>query len=299
MNSSFRNIKNPRFDSVKLTLRILTSRYTGLIGLVIILVYFSIALIVEFTPSLIGLTDPNIMVPNFANPYPLPPSSIFPLGTTYPGINLLSASLKAVRIDVYASLLVIISSAAIGSFLGVIAGYSRGLFDTVIMRVTDVFFSIPFLVLALAVGFAIGRTLNDILLALIIVHWPIFARLTRSQTLSLREENFVIYSKLAGNGPVKTVLKHLLPNTFTPVLVQISLSVASVVIILASLYFIGFASTNPYLPELGALISIGFPYALSSPWVVVVPGLFLMVYALGMNMLGDGLRDALDPKNRT
>ena len=290
---------SPRIKSFTLTLKLLLKNVSGAIGFFIMLFYFGTALVIQFAPHLVGITNPDYMTPNFANPFPSPPSGAYPFGTTFPGINLFPSVFKAIRIDVFSSLLVVASGAIIGTLVGVFAGYRGKIADQILMRVTDIFFSLPFLVLAMAIGFVLGRALSDVLLALIIIWWPIYARLTRGQTLYLKNELYVKYSILSGNSTVKTLFKHIIPNTITPVLVQMSIDLASVILLLAGLYFIGFAAESAYLPELGSLISYGFPYALTAPWTILFPGLFLMIFALGMNLFGDGLRDALNPKFRT
>ncbi|MEM3191651.1 MAG: ABC transporter permease [Candidatus Parvarchaeota archaeon] len=299
LDENEKRLKFKRLSAVKLTFSLLLKNPTGAVGFSIMIFFFGTAIILQLAPWLLHITDPNYMVPNFANPFPTPPSHADPFGTTYPGINLFVAVIKAIRIDVFTSIAVVGSGAIIGTIIGVSAGYLGKTFDQVIMRITDIFFSLPFLVLAMAIGYVLGRALGDVILALIIVWWPIYARLTRGQTLNLRGELFVKFSVLSGNSSFKTMFKHIIPNTITPVLVQMSVDLASVILLISGLYFIGFASTAPYLPELGTLISYGFPYALTAPWTILFPGLFLMIFALGMNFLGDGLRDALSPKFRT
>lgn len=296
--SEEKRIESPRLKSMGLTLRLLVRNPVGAAGFIIMVFYFGVAIILQFAPGLIGITSPNYMPPNFSDPFPAPPSAKYPFGTTYPGINIFTAVIKAIRVDVFSSIAVVGAGAVIGTLVGVTAGYKGRIFDQIIMRITDIFFSLPFLVLAMAVGFVLGRALNDVLLALIIIWWPIYARLTRSQTLYLKNELYVKFSTISGNSTLKTMFKHVVPNTITPVLVQMSIDLANVILIIASLYFIGFAASNPYLPELGSLISYGFPFAMDAPWTVFYPGLFLMVFALGMNLFGDGLRDALNPKFR-
>ena len=294
-----KKIESPRMKSIMLTLRLLLKTPTGIAGFVIMVFYFGTAIFMQFGAQFVGIASPGYMPPNFSNPFPTPPSLHFPFGTTYPGINLFPAVFKAIRIDVFSAVAIVGAGAVIGTMVGVISGYHGRATDQVMMRITDIFFSLPFLVLAMAIGFILGRTLNDIILALIIVWWPIYARLTRGQALYLKNELYVKFSQLSGNSTLKTILKHVIPNTITPVLVQMSIDMANVILAIAGLYFIGFAATSPYLPELGSLISYGFPFALTAPWTILYPGLFLMIFALGMNLFGDGLRDALNPKFRT
>ncbi len=293
-----RIVQSARWKSARLTLMLLLKNPTGAVGFVIMLTYVGIALVLQFAPWIIGIAHPGTMIPNFSNPYPSPPSATHMLGTTYPGIDVFRAIIKAIRIDVFSSLLVVGAGAAIGSIVGIYAGFHGRLVDQAVMRITDIFFSLPFLVLAMAIGFTLGRAFNDVLLSLVIIWWPIYARLARSQTLAIKNELYVKFSLVSGNGSLKTIFKHIFPNTLTPILIQMSVDLANVILLISGLYFIGFAAETPYLPELGSLISYGFPFALTAPWTIVYPGLALLIFALGMNLFGDGLRDALNPRYR-
>jgi len=179
------------------------------------------------------------------------------------------------------------------------SAYMSGAIDEVLMRITDIFLSVPYLPFAIAVGFVLGRGLDELSLALIVVWWPLYARYARGQALSVKENAYVEAAKASGVGGWGIMTKHIIPNVLTPIFVQISLDLGTVVQTFAALTFIGFASSGPFLPELGTLISNGFPYAISAPWVVIFPGVAILIFAVGMNLLGDGLRDALDPRNRT
>jgi len=290
---------SPRLNEWKLTLKILLESASARAGFIIVLVYVSISVVDFAAPGLIGVANANSMIPDFSNPVPQPPSWSHILGTTFPGIDLYQAVMAAIRIDVWYSFLIVLAGAVIGTIVGVTAAYLGGYVDEVLMRFTDIFLSIPYLVFAIAVGFILGRALNDVTLALVIVWWPLYARYARGQALSIKENTYIEAARASGVGSWGIIFRHIAPNTLTPVFVQISLDLGTVVQVFAALDFIGFASANPYLPELGSIISDGFNYALSAPWGVIVPGVVILVFAVGMNLLGDGLRDALDPRNRT
>lgn len=290
---------SPRLQEWKLTLRILLESASSRAGFIIVLVYVIIAIIDFTAPGLIGVSNANMMIPDFSNPVPQPPSWSHILGTTFPGIDLYQAVMAAVHIDLSYSFLIVLGGATIGTIVGVTAAYLGGYVDEALMRFTDIFLSIPYLVFAIAVGFVLGRALNDISLALIVVWWPLYARYARGQALSIKENTYIEASRASGVGSWGIIIRHIAPNTLTPVFVQISLDLGTIVQVFAALDFIGFASSNPYLPELGTIISDGFNYALSAPWGVIVPGVVILIFAIGMNLLGDGLRDALDPRNRT
>jgi ABC-type dipeptide/oligopeptide/nickel transport systems, permease components len=287
-----------KYSNLILSLKVFFSNRTAVAGMVIFLAYVVDALIMQFDPRLLGVTNPNQFTYNFVNPVPQPPSSQYPLGTTYPGINLLQAILEAIRVDLGYSMLIVVGGAVIGAVVGILAAYVGGYLDELLMRFTDIFFSIPYLVLAIAVGFTLGRSFTSMVIALIIVWWPIYARYTRSLTLSIKESVFVEAAKAAGASMVRIMFKHILPNTLPPVVVQISLDLGSVVGVFATLAFIGFIP-NANTPELGYLASLGLNYVQSAPWTVIFPGLAITLFALSVNLMGDGLRDVIDPRRRS
>lgn len=293
-----RAISDARVKSTKLTLVLLLKNPTGAVGFAVMVIYLGIAILLQVAPWALGISHPGVMITNFSNPYPTPPSGAHILGTTFPGIDIYRAIIKAIRIDVFSSLLVVGAGAAIGSMVGIFAGFHGRRVDQVIMRITDVFFSLPYLVLAMAIGYRLGMTFNAVLVSLMIVWWPIYARLARGQTLAIKNELYVKFSLISGNGSMKTIFKHILPNTLTPVLIQMSVDLANVILLIAGLYFIGFVRESQYLPELGSLVNYGFNFGFAYPWTIVFPGLALLIFALGMNLLGDGLRDALNPRYR-
>jgi len=288
-----------RFDQTKLTLRILFENVTSAAGLLIVLGYIMIAIIDAVHPQLIGVVNAFEEVPDYTNPVPQPPSLQHLFGTTYPGIDLYQAVIAAIRVDLWYSFVIVLAGALVGILVGVVAAYYSGFFDEILMRITDIFLSIPYLPFAIAVGFVLGRGLDELSLALVIVWWPLYARYARGQALSIKENAYVEAARASGVGSWGIITKHIVPNVLTPVFVQISLDLGTVVQTFAALTFIGFASANPLLPELGKLISDGFPYAISAPWLVIFPGVTILIFAVAMNLLGDGLRDALDPRNRT
>lgn len=272
------------------------------VGLIILVIYAADVLYAQFF-----LTNLNEMVTNANNTIPQAPfwwpggtASGGWLGTTDVGIDLTNAIILAIRTDLIYSAFVVLIGALIGTLIGIYAGYRGGMFDEILMRATDVTYSIPFLIFAIAVAFAFNRrdftALNTVLLVL---WWPPYARLVRAQTLSVKEIRFVEAAKAAGASDGRIMLRHVLPNTLAPVFVQISLDLGVVTQIFAALDFIGFAGDNPYLPELGNLILIGWNKGPQSyPWTVIIPGMVLVIFTLAVNLVGDGLRDVMDPRLR-
>jgi peptide/nickel transport system permease protein len=287
-----------KWENTKLSLSVFFANKAAVVGLVIVMIYVVDALIVQLYPQLIGITSAGSLVPNFLNPAPLPPSYTHLFGTTYPGVDLFTSMIKAIRIDLFYSVLVVAIGAAVGSVIGVVSASVGGLMDEIVMRITDVFFSIPYLILALAVGFILGRSLLNMSLALAVTWWPLYARYTRSQTLSTKEFTYVEAAKASGVSKLKIMYKHILPNSLPPVFIQISLDLGSIMVIFSTLAFIGFI-TNASIPELGYLTSLGLNYVQTAPWAVIFPGVAITLFALAVNLVGDGLRDVIDPRRRS
>lgn len=223
-------------------------------------------------------------------------------GTEY-SLPIFPVMLGALKWDLTYTVVIVLSGALIGTLIGTISGYYGKVIDEIVMRVTDVFFSIPFLILAIALIYVLGAHLIYVVIALVIIWWPTYARLTRGQALSVKSNKFVEAASASGSSHIRNVFVHVLPNVFAPVFVQISLDLGIVIQIFATLDFIGFRFTNPFLPELGNLIVWGdsAKYILGSPinwWPIIVPGIFLVIFTVAVNLLGDGLRDVLDPKLR-
>jgi len=295
---SLPELSKKRWEDQKLSLTVFFSNPTAVVGLVIVLVFIFDALIMQFAPGLVGISQPNVLQADFTDPTPSLPSVLHPLGTTYPGIDLLNGIMKAIRVDLAYSVLVVVIGAAVGAGVGVISASVGGLFDEFIQRVTDVVFSIPYLILALAVAFVLGRTLLNMTYALAVTWWPLYAKYARSQTLSTKEYTFVEAAKAGGAGRLRIMFKHILPNALPPIFIQASLDLGTIVIIFSTLAFIGFVP-NANLPELGYLTTLGLNYVDTIPTAVIFPGLAIMLFSLGVNLLGDGLRDVLDPRRRS
>src|SRR5256885_6674736 len=306
--------KRMRLDEWKLSAKVFFANKTAVAGLIIFLVFVGDAILVQVAPGVLGLQYPDSVVPpqftqtngNCVGMPPEPPSFDHPFGTIQYGLSgigcldLLQLVMKAIRIDLAISFFIVLVGAAIGTAVGVVAGYVGKWLDEVMMRVTDVFFSVPFLILALAVGYVVGRTLFNMALALIIIWWPLYARYGRSLALSTKEATFVEAARAAGSGRLKIMFKHIVPNVVPPVLVQISLDVGTILLIFSTLAFIGFLPSNALVPELGVLSEIGIDFAaLGYWWPVIIPGAVITLFALAVNLMGDGLRDVIDPRRRS
>ncbi len=223
--------------------------------------------------------------------------SPLPLGTDSYGRNLLSMIILAIPIDLQIALEVVISAVVIGITLGATASYAGGIVDEAILRVTDIFLAVPGILLAIVFLVVFGRTIPVLTGAVIAVWWPTYVRLVRSQVLSEKEKPYVESLKSIGAGRFRILFRHIVPNSIYPLLVQATLDIGSVILTISALTFIGL-SPSPLLPELGNLASLGSQYFFTAPWLIIFPGLTILLISLGFNLLGDGLRDILDPRLR-
>jgi peptide/nickel transport system permease protein len=226
-----------------------------------------------------------------------PPSSKYPFGTDEVGRDIYSRVIMGTRLSFQIGLIIILIAMGIGVPLGIIAGYVGGWLNEIIMRVTDIFLSIPGLLLALAIVGALGPGIKNAMLALSIVWWPGYVRLVQGKTLSLREESFVEAAKSIGASRLRIVFSHILPNCTSPIIVKASMDMGMAILFAANLGFIGVGAQPPE-PEWGAMISTGRNYLPDHWWMATFPGLAILITVLGFNLLGDGLRDVLDPQSR-
>ncbi len=227
---------------------------------------------------------------------PCPPGTPFyPLGADAFGRNLLNMIILGLPIDLQISFSIVISAFAIGVALGAVAAYAGGLIDEAVLRITDVFFAFPGLVLALVLVAVFGRNLTILTLAVLVVWWQLYVRLTRSQILAEKEKPYAEALKAMGAGRLRILFLHIIPNSIYPVIVQATLDIGGVILTFSSLMFLGFAP-SPLTPELGKLVSDGISFVSQAPWLVIFPGLAIVLVALGFNLLGDGIRDILDPR---
>lgn len=219
------------------------------------------------------------------------------LGTTVDGEDVLSGLLMGAPISMRIGIIVVVIATLIGSLLGAMSGYFGGAVDELIMRITDIFLSIPGLILAMAVAAALGRNLDNVMYALIVVWWPAYTRLVRGQALSVRENTYIEAARASGASEMRVVTRHILPNTLSPILVQASLDIGSVVLVAAGLSFLGLGA-QPGTPEWGLMVSRGFNFFPQNWWQVTFSGLTIFFFVLGFNLLGDGVRDITDPRLR-
>ena len=226
-----------------------------------------------------------------------PPSPEHWLGTDQLGRDIASRLLYGARISLVIGIVVVVLAGVFGTFVGLVAGYASGLVDETLMRVTEVFLAFPPLILAMAIAGALGPSLTNAIIAIAVVTWAIYARLTRGQLLSLRRREFVEAARAVGASRARILARHLLPNALAPLLIQASFDMGSAIISAAGLSFIGFGAQPP-TPEWGVMISEGRNFISTQPWLSLFPGLAILFAVGSFNLLGDGLRDLFDPRLR-
>lgn len=260
----------------------------AIIGLIIVVFFILMAIFAnQIAPQ--GINDQNIGIRL------QPPSVKHWLGTDDFGRDILSRIMFGARLSLRVGFFAVIGSIIVGTFLGVIAGYFGKFIDTIISRVFDILLAFPSILLSIAIVTILGPSLNNALVAIAIVNVPVFGRLVRSRVLTVKEEEYIMAARSIGMGNTRIIMKHILPNSFAPIIVQGTLNIATAILDAAGLGFLGMGAQPPQ-PEWGTMLSESRQYITDAPWTVIFPGLAIILVVIGFNLMGDGLRDALDPR---
>ena len=279
----------PQVATSRAVVRRLLRRHAAAAGLVVIALFVAMAI---FAPW-IAPYDP--IATSFSTVRKAP-SALHWFGTDEIGRDVLSRIVFGARASLLAGVVSVLISLAVGVPVGLLAGYAGGKTDMLISRVTDAMLACPFLILAIALAAFLGPSLTNAMIAIGISATPVFIRLTRGTTLAVKAEDFVLAARAIGNGPLRIAVRHVLPNIFAPLLVQATLAIAAAVIAEASLSFLGLGQQPPQ-PSWGSMLNVAKNYIDNAPWMAIWPGLSIFLLVLSFNLVGDGLRDALDPRH--
>jgi peptide/nickel transport system permease protein len=266
-----------------------TANPLAIIGMLIILALLVIAAFADqlapYSPIIGDLRGSRLMAPDAAHW----------LGTDDQGRDILSRLIHGSRLTLFVVVLVAIIAAPIGLLIGTVAGYAGGWTDAILMRITDIFLAFPKLILALAFVAALGPGIENAVIAIAITSWPPYARIARAETMTVRNSDYIAAMRLMGASPTRIVLRHIMPLCISSLIVRVTLDMAGIILTAAGLGFLGLGAQPP-LPEWGAMIASGRRFILDQWWVAAAPGVAILIVSLGFNLLGDGLRDALDPR---
>ena len=287
--TALEELEGPRQSPWKANVRRLMHHRLFLLGLAL----FSIVAVVALLAPWIAPQDPNKLAMRFKF---RPPDGDFIFGTDNFGRSLWSRVVWGARLSMFIGSAVVLINAIAGTAIGAAAGYFRKL-DNMLMRVNDELMAFPAVLLAIAVTAVLGPSVNDVIIALGIVYTPRTARIVRSSVIVLREMEYVQAAVAAGAGHWRILRRHILPNAMAPLIVQLSFLFAYAVLTEATLSFLGVGAVPP-TPTWGNIMAEGRQYMIDAPWIIAIPGMTLMITVLGLNLLGDGLRDVLDPRLR-
>ncbi len=298
------NPEHPRLRELKFTLHRIFRNPSAIIGFTLLLFFAGVAL---FAPQIAPpkyAYNPYMMPHKGYSPTPKPPSRANIFGTTSGQYDIFYGAVWGTRTAFKIGLFVVGIAGLVGVTLGAVSGYYGGIIDEILMRITDVMWAIPTLVLAMTIVVAFGRGLDKIMIALAMVQWRWYVRVIRSEILTLRDEDFVQASKIMGVSDLKIILRHILPNAIYPVLIMASMDMGSMVITAAFMSFVGLGAPKGF-SDWGQMVALARNYIVGPPddplkfwYTIVIPGGCIVLFVLAWNLIGDALRDAFDPKLR-
>jgi len=291
----------PRIRELRFSLHLMAKSATSIAGVILIVFLVILAMLPFLLAEPAPGADPYVIPKDFLFPTPQPPQGIggkFPLGTGENAASTYYGIIWGARISMAFAIQVVAIGVLMGTIIGLVSGYKGGVIDEIIMRVTDIFLSIPSLILVMAIAAVLGRGLGATKLALLAVWWSGYTRLIRGQVLSVRENTYIDAARASGSGELKIMFRHILPNSWAPIVVAATMDMGTVVLVLAGLSYLGLGAPNGYA-EWGVMIQEGQQFFVAGYWwMTVFPGLAILTFVLAFNLMGDGLRDVLDPKMR-
>jgi peptide/nickel transport system permease protein len=267
----------------------------ALIGSIIALGFLLLAVVVTVSNVLGFRITPYDPIQQNVGPSLAPPSLLHLMGTDIHGRDLLSRIIVATPNDVAVSLAVVGVALAVGAIIGSVAAFHGGLLDEALMRFTDVIFALPALVLALAIGVTLGPGVTHMMIALMIIWWPPYARLARGEALRVAHQNYIEAARLSGMGTAKILVKHVFRSILVTMLVYATLDIGTVILVYSGLSYLGL-SVRPPQPDWGEMVSSYQDYLITAPWLPVIPGFVIALGVIGFSLLGDGIRDALEAR---
>jgi len=271
-----------------LSFRALIANRLALVGLAIVLALIAVALL---GPYFVGSPTDQVLANRL-----MPPSADHWFGTDELGRDIFARIVHGSQITVRIVLMVSLIVGPFGLLVGIVAGYFGGPVDAILMRITDIFLSLPRLVLALAFVAALGTGINNAIIAIAVTSWPPYARLARAETLSIRNSDFVRMAQLQGASTLRILLNHIAPLCLASVVVRLTFDMSGTILTAAGLGFLGLGAQPPQ-PEWGLMVAAGRQYVLDQWWVATIPGIAIFIASLGFNLLGDGLRDVFDARS--
>ncbi|MCM3719968.1 ABC transporter permease [Fictibacillus phosphorivorans] len=263
----------------------------ALVGLSIVSFFILLAIFADLLAPY-GYKEVNLSDKHIA------PSAEHWFGTDEFGRDILSRVIHGARISLWVGFFSVAGSVIVGSLLGIVAGYYGRWVDGIISRIFDILLAFPSILLAIAVVSVLGPSLKNALIAIAIINVPTFGRLLRSRVLSVKEEEYITAARAIGMSDIRILVHHILPNSLAPIIVQGTLAIATAIIEAAALGFLGMGAQPP-TPEWGKMLADSKDFIIQAPWTVLFPGLAIMLTVLGFNLMGDGLRDALDPRMKS
>ncbi len=284
---------SPRLENFRRAVYRFRTNTLSMIGLVMLI----FIVVIAFTAPYIAPHPEDALGKTRVTARLVAPNAEFPFGTDNVGRDIFSRLLLGTGLALQVGIVIIVLATTIGVTIGALSGYFGGWVDEILMRLTDIFLTVPALILAIAVTAALGKGIINVMIGIALVWWPGFARLTRSLVLSLKEEPFVEAARGLGASHLRVLFRHVLPNALSPIIVKMSTDFGFAVLTAAALSFIGLGAQPP-TPEWGSMINEGRDYFPQQWWVATFPGMAIFLLVFSWNLLGDGLRDVLDPRSR-